>query len=314
MPSRRHRSAGSTDKEEILQHFPRINQSTQQLIRRITKGKGVLLLRLRIMDLLLNYASITLRMVFYRLISIYNYPNDRRFYKRLGYSLKRIRKLLPEVNQKFEDPSRPVRIPGIPNPKLELFLEKASLEYFLRKVTDRYHVPTLAEKGFGSLSMFRKAIERARKRAVKKVLFVSDHDPSGLKIEEVTRKELPLIVERIALTMEQIKKYRLPAIRVKRSDSRAKKYIEVYGDNAWEVEALPPKALLRIVEQKLTENIPKEFLDELRLRAKVEKITRPLERKLIEKIRTEAARLKKEGKTDEKILERLIKEFTIGGV
>jgi hypothetical protein len=57
------------------------------------------------MDLLLKYATITVRMVFYRLVSIFDYPNDRRFYKRLGYSLKRVRKYFATFT-----PSAPTQI------------------------------------------------------------------------------------------------------------------------------------------------------------------------------------------------------------
>jgi len=290
----------------LFNKFPRLRRETKELVASITRGARVLLLRLRILELLCSYTKITVRMLFYRLVSVYNYPNDRRFYKRLQYSLKRLRKFLPELNFKFEDPSRPLRKPRFPNPKLELWMEKASLEFFLRKLADKYRVPTLAERGFGSITMFRKAVERARRRGVEKVLFISDHDPSGLKIDEVTRREmLPIKVERIILTMDQIKKYRLPPIKVKRTDSRAKKYMEKFGDRAWETEALPPRALLHIVEQKLRENIPKEFLEELRLREEAEKIARRLEKRLIGEI----LHLLKEGLSEEKILTQLASKY-----
>ncbi|MCP8312923.1 MAG: hypothetical protein H3Z53_00915 [archaeon] len=231
---------------------------------------------------------------------------------RLGYSLKRLRKYFPDVHRKFEDPSRPIRIPWLPIREIELWLEKSSLEFFLRRLAERYHVPTLAERGFGSLSMFRKAIERAKRRGVRKVLLISDHDPSGLKIDEVTKREMPIEVERIALTMDQIRKYRLPSIRVKRKDSRAKKYIGKFGDNAWEVEALPPRTLLHIVEHELRKNIPREFLEELRLTEEVFKITKPLEKRLVERLREEAIKLKQEGISDEEILRRLKRKYGIG--
>ncbi len=309
---RGHRRRATLRKLKLLRGFPRIDYQIKQLIAGISKGHRVLLLRLRIIELLHSYASITVRMVFYRLVSLYNYPNDRSFYKRLGYSLKRLRKLFPEVNEKFEDPTRPVRGIRMPNPKLELWLEKLSLEFFLRRLAEKYHVPTLAERGFGSITMFHRAVERAARRGVRKILFISDHDPSGLKIEEVTRREMSIHIERIALTMEQIRKYRLPSIRVKRKDSRAKRYIAKFGDNAWEVEALPPRVLLRIVEEKLTENIPEAFLEELRLKEEAEKVTRPFERRLIEEIRSDAVEMKREGVSDAEILRRLREKYGAG--
>ena len=131
-------------------------------------------------------------------------------------------------------------------------------------------------------------------------------------IDLVTKREMPIEVERIALTMDQIKKYRLPPLRVKRKDSRAKKYIEKFGDNAWEVEALPPRALLYIVQHELRKNIPKEFLEELRLAEEVVKITKPLEKRLVEGLRAKAIKLKQEGIPDGEILLRLKRKYGIG--
>ena len=264
------------------------------------------------MNMLRSYAALTVRMCYYRLVAVFNYPNDRKFYKRLQYSLKVLRKFFPELNQKLKDPTRPVRIPKTPYySRLELWMEKASLELVLRKLAERYHVPILAERGFGSLSMFVKAVERAKRRRVEKILFISDHDPSGLAIEEFTAREMPVEIHRIGLSMSQIKRYHLPSIRVKRSDSRSAKYLQKYGDRAWESEALSPRVLLRIVEQKLRENIPKEFLAEVEFREKAERITKPVERRVIERMRVEASELVRGGISSEEILERLSRRYEI---
>lgn len=292
--------------EKIIQDFPRISEQKKQLIVSITKGIQPLVLRLRMMEVLGEYETVTTRMIFYRLISI-DYPNDRRFYKRLQYSLKRLRKVLPELNEQLQDPTRPVELPPAPRADIELWVEKTSLAYFLRKTAGKYHVPILASRGFGSLSMFVQAVKRAKKRrGVRKVLLVTDLDPSGLKIGEVIAKEMsPVEIERIALTPQQVDEYSLPAIRVKLSDSRARKYIEEYGNRSWEIEALPPDTLLRIVERKIRQNLSKEFLEEVRLSAKAARITEPIRREIEERLRSEAAELMKEGLSREEILEKL---------
>lgn len=246
--------------------------------------------------------------------TVYDYPNDRNFYKRLEHSLKVLRKLFPELNEKFDDPTRKVSLPPLSESKIELWLEKSSLEYFLKDLAEKYRVPTLAERRFGSITMFVRAVERARKRGLRKILFVSDHDPSGLLIGEITKKEMtmPLLeVERIALTDEQIKKYNLPSITVKKSDSRAKKYIKTYGNRAWEVESLPPRVLFRIVENKIKENLTSPELQKIKIDEKAARAVEPLERELIEKLRKEATELasKKKGISKEDILTRLRKRF-----
>lgn len=276
---------------------------------------GVLTLRLRIMNLLLGYEKITVRMVFYRLISLYSeYPNNRAFYKRMGYSLKRLRKSFPDVHEKFEDPSRPLRSPKIPSLKvgIELWVEKSSLAFLLRRLAAKYNTPLLAERGFGSLSMFRRAVNRAARRRVKKILLISDFDPSGLEINLFTDREMPVEVERVALTLGQIERYRLNPIKVKRSDSRAAQYIQKYGDRGWEVEALPPTVLFRIIEKALRRNIPQEVLEELRLREETERVTKPLEKHFVEAIRGRALELKKLGFSDKEVRKKLAGEFGLG--
>lgn len=285
---------------------------TKSLVAANTKGTKVLLLRLRTLELLRDYRRLTVRMAYYRLISADDYPNDREFYKRLQYSLKRLRKLLPEARLKLEDPTRQVSVPIPPSPDVELWVEKQSLQFVLQGLASKYHIPVLALRGFGSLSMFRKALQRAAKKKVTKILYVGDFDPSGLLIEEVAAKEMKMAkFERVAVTPEQAKKYRLPSVRVKKSDSRARKYIEKHGDEAWEAEALPPKALLHIVERAFRENLSEKFLKEISLEDEVARMTRPLERQLVGKIRAEAMELVRKGATKDSILARLKRRFEI---
>ncbi len=59
----------------------------------------------------------------------------------------------------------------------------------------------------------------------------------------------------IGLTMEQIKKYKLPPNPAKMTDSRADKYIKKFGKTCWEVDALKPQVLTSIVESNIQENI-----------------------------------------------------------
>jgi len=264
---------------------------------------------LRAIKTLAEYDTLTVRMLYYRLVSIFDYPNDRRFYKRLQYSLKTLRKLLPELNQKFEDVTRRVSRPRAPRPPIELWVEKSSLEFFLKRLADRYHVPTLSERGFGSITMFVKAANREKRRGVRKILFVSDHDPSGLMINRVTGREMPVPVERVALTMGQIRRYRLPSIRVKRSDSRAKKYIEEFGDNAWEVEGLPPRALLRNVEARIRMSIPPRTLARIQAERRVEETVAPLEKELVESFRRRALGMIRTGLAKPEIIRRLRRIF-----
>ena len=58
-----------------------------------------------------------------------------------------------------------------------------------------------------------------------------------------------LEIRRIALTMDQINQYNPPPNPAKMSDSRAHSYVELYGYESWELDALPPDVLAGLVRQ-----------------------------------------------------------------
>lgn len=93
------------------------------------------------------------------------------------------------------------------------------------------------------------------------VLYLGDHDPSG---EDMVRDiadrlsefhVLSVQVKKLALTMKQIKQFNPPPNPAKITDSRARGYIEKYGSSSWELDALPPRELNRIVEAGIGELI-----------------------------------------------------------
>lgn len=99
------------------------------------------------------------------------------------------------------------------------------------------------------------------------VLYLGDHDPSGEDMvrdiaERLTEFGVPnLKVEKIALTMQQIRRFNPPPNPAKITDARAKAYIAKYGDQSWELDALPPRELNRIVEQAIARNVDKDMMD-----------------------------------------------------
>lgn len=56
-----------------------------------------------------------------------------------------------------------------------------------------------------------------------------------------------ITVEKIALTMAQIKEHKPPPNPAKSTDPRFKAYRELHGDESWEVDALNPATLQRLV-------------------------------------------------------------------
>jgi len=269
----------------------------------------------RILKTVKSYASLTIRQLFYILISRFprDYPATKAFYKRLDRYLAKIRRVNPEVHKKFIDPTRPFTVPPLRFPKIEVWVEKDSIRNFIGKLTARYRLGIQVLRGFASLSMFRRALERARKRGVTMVLYIGDWDPSGLLIEKVAQgemnHEMGIKFVRLAITMEQIKRFHPPSRPVNIKDSRAKEYIEKYGDRCWEVEAIRPRTLLKLIEKGLRGNVPPEFLVQAEARERAARLARPVTEKLRKTIEREVLRLLEVGIPEEEILTQVTSKY-----
>lgn len=99
------------------------------------------------------------------------------------------------------------------------------------------------------------------------VLYLGDHDPSGEDMVRDIRDRLTefgvpnLDVRKIALTMEQIRRFRPPPNPAKVTDSRAAGYIAEHGAQSWELDALPPRELNRLVEVAITSTVDQAMME-----------------------------------------------------
>ena len=59
-------------------------------------------------------------------------------------------------------------------------------------------------------------------------------------------------VKRVALTMNQVQTYNPPPNPAKITDSRCGKYIAEYGDESWELDALEPQMLTKLIHDEVT--------------------------------------------------------------
>ena len=251
--------------------------------------------------------QLTLRGLHYRLVMRYSFPNVLGAYKWLSRWVKRWRLEDPWLMDKFIDVGR---LPIIPKPpglrRIEAWAEKQSTYVLLRDLFDRFRIPVQVQRGYGSVSMFVRAVRRAQTRGVETIAYFGDLDPSGLDIERVTKERMiPVKIVRIALTWGQVQKYQLPPRPAKPKDRRTPRYIEKYGDVTFEIEALDPRILRQITEQKLRKLIPPEELRELELREKAARITAKLLKPLRERIEKMARELLERGLSLEEIKRRI---------
>jgi hypothetical protein len=101
------------------------------------------------------------------------------------------------------------------------------------------------------------------------ILYVGDHDPSGLDmVRDINTRltEFGLFdfeVIHVALTMEQIEEFNPPPNPAKITDPRAGAYISEHGDESWELDALKPSDLERIVRGYAEEHIDQALFDDM---------------------------------------------------
>jgi hypothetical protein len=150
--------------------------------------------------------------------------------------------------------------------RVVVVLEKAALSGIVDPVCSALDTPLLAAIGYSSTTIFFEVAKdwickalQAGKDAV--VLHLGDHDPSGLDMTRDLRDRLSLYarqgvaVRRIALNMPQIKAFNPPPNPAKESDKRFDTYRREYGDQCWELDALPPEELARLTREAIEEYI-----------------------------------------------------------
>jgi len=143
---------------------------------------------------------------------------------------------------------------------VEVWVEKEAMGGVLKSICPKLDVPYFACKGYDSLSMIWRAAMRFRKEEERRevlLFYFGDHDPSGIDMARDIQDRLDMfgcsntMVERIALTMGQVEKYKPPSCPAKIKDSRYEGYRKKYGDEAWELDALDPRTIVELIEQKV---------------------------------------------------------------
>ncbi len=141
--------------------------------------------------------------------------------------------------------------------RIEVWIEKDALAGVIEKVCKRLDVNYFSCRGYTSQSEMWAAAQRLKRyeRDGQEtiILHFGDHDPSGCDMTRDIEDRLAMFgskveVKRMALNMEQIDLYNPPPNPAKSTDGRYEKYVEQYGDESWELDALEPKVLEGLIE------------------------------------------------------------------
>lgn len=255
---------------------------------------------------------LTLRQLYYQLVSRDVIPNTIKEYKKLSVLLVEGRMCGIVDWSAIEDRLRQAETPSswetplsilesaihsfqLPRQKgqknyIEVWVEKDALSGVLSRVTEKYHIPIMVNRGYSSASAMHEAYNRFRyahnRKQKIRVLYLGDHDPSGLDMindvkgrilefffgqhyvqgkrnkkvpsemfEEMlySNQGLDFDIIPVALTKEQIRLHKPPPNPAKMADPRAGEYVKQHGKKSWEVDALNPETLNRLLEESISE-------------------------------------------------------------
>lgn len=252
---------------------------------------------------------LTLRQLYYQFVARDLIPNNQREYKRLG-SIVNDARLAGRIDwDSIEDRTRNLRsAPHWANAaamleddaqtfrldmwvgqpyRPEVWIEKDALVGVIARTCGELGVPYFACRGYTSQSeqwaagrRFRRYLRNGQTPIV---LHLGDHDPSGVDMTRDNEDRLgmfaeaPVEVRRLALNMAQIEQYDPPPNPAKLTDSRCSGYIDRYGADSWELDALEPQVIERLVSDEV-----QSLLDVTAWNARYEE--QEAQRQLIERI------------------------------
>lgn len=248
--------------------------------------------------------AMTLRQLYYQLVSRNVIPNADTWYNRLKELVSNARRAGFIDWDDIVDNGRIPRAPSEwPTPQAllreaanqyrrqrwegqtyytEVWCEKDALSSILEPVCSRYHVTLLANRGYSSDTAMYDAARRfermydAGREIV--VIYMGDHDPSGIDMTrdiedrlELMGKGVPVTVRRLALNLDQVDWYNPPPNPTKFTDSRASEYIAQYGYESWELDALTPQVMDELVSRAIDELLDRDKYTEQVAQEEVDK-------------------------------------------
>lgn len=143
----------------------------------------------------------------------------------------------------------------------EVWIEKDALVGVIEGVCQKNDVSFFSCRGYTSQSEMWRASQRMKRYSragqTPLIIHLGDHDPSGIDMSrDILERinvtfEVDIEFERIALNMDQVQEYNPPPNPAKITDTRAGAYIQIYGNESWELDALEPRVMEDLIQDIL---------------------------------------------------------------
>lgn len=163
--------------------------------------------------------------------------------------------------------------------RVEVWIEKDALIGVIERVCTELDLPHFSCRGYTSQSeLWTAAMRHVQYDVPVVVIHLGDHDPSGIDMTRDIEDRLRMFgadstVQRIALNMDQVQKWKLPPNPAKVTDSRFASYEEKYGPESWELDALDPTNIEKLLRKEALKHMD---MDEFKARVDVQEHDRAL--------------------------------------
>jgi hypothetical protein len=156
---------------------------------------------------------------------------------------------------------------------IEVMVEKDALSGVLVPVCRELDISITANKGYSSSSTMYEIGQRLEDMVLGHdkqvlVLYLGDHDPSGIDMTRDVEDRLCLYSEdqdieviRLALNYDQVQRWNPPENPAKDTDSRFESYRNQFGESCWELDAVEPAQLADLVRDIVEERRDEELWD-----------------------------------------------------
>lgn len=239
--------------------------------------------------------KMTVRQLYYQLVSADTIPNNVKSYKRIVGIIRDARMCGLLDWDWIEDRLREPRIPSTwnsiqeiiavaqkqfcldrwakQNHYIEVWLEKDALAGIVGAETSTWKVPLQVNRGYSSVVAMREAAHRFIRASEDGkdciIGYFGDHDPSGEDMVRDIRDRLTtfgaeLEVKKLAIMQDDIDEYHLPPQPVKDSDARAAAFREAHGDECVELDALRPDVLRGRVNDFISDHLDMDAWNDVR--------------------------------------------------
>ena len=229
---------------------------------------------------------LTLRQIFYMMVSNHAYEKTEQAYSRLCETMNKARRAqIVDMDDIRDDGLTELHTHGwgseralihhfkrgaeqftldrqdSQEKKLIVWCEAGGMAPQLESAVSEYHIPVLSSGGFDSVTTKHNMAKRISDLEDVEILHIGDHDPSGVHLYYSLDEDLQAFLldfggdvemTRLAVTPDQVEEMGLPTAPPKKTDNRS------FEGKTTQAEAIPPRTLRQIVQDAVEDRIDHE--------------------------------------------------------